>query len=127
MDNINNEDSLWRSLYHPTISLQEFSARLQSAATLAYPDSKSMRYTKVYVLLLCWESCLSTELEALHGVFKDDYHFDVEVWQIPSRHSHHNLNRKLLELDRVSKDELKIVYYGEHGMPETRYVQAPLV
>jgi hypothetical protein len=108
--------------YH--ISLQEIGQRLQTAANLAYPNDKRVRYTAVYVLLLRWEDedpklPVSVELDELHGVFKNRYHFNVEVWKIPSQGSHKKLNQKVLdfvELGGDSKDELKIVYYGGHGM-----------
>ena len=108
--------------YH--ISLQEIGQKLQRAANLAYPNDKRMRYTAVYVLLLCWEDedpnlPVSIELDELRRIFMDKYCFNVEVWKIPSQGSHKKLNQKVLdfvELGGDNKDELKIVYYGGHGM-----------
>ena len=108
--------------YH--ISLQEFGEKLQKAANSAFPNNKRMRYASVYVLLICWDDedpklPVSTEIEDLHHVFEEAYHFDVEFWRIPSEGSHKKLNRKVLdfvELGDDSRDDLKIVYYGGHGM-----------
>jgi hypothetical protein len=99
--------------------------KLQKAANAAYPNGNRSRYTAVYVLLLCWEDedprlPVSMEVNELEELFCDAYHFeDVEVWKIPSDGSHKRLNRKVLdfvELGGDSKHDLKIVYYGGHGM-----------
>jgi len=74
--------------------------------------------------LLCWDDedpklPVSTEIEDLEHMFANVYHFEVEIWTIPSEGSHKKLNRKVLdfvELGEDSKDDLKIVYYGGHGM-----------
>jgi hypothetical protein len=108
--------------YH--VSLQEFGERLQKAASAAFPNDGKIRYTTVYVLLLCWDDedprlPVSTEIEDLDDMFANMYHFEVEIWKIPSEGSHKKLNRKILdfvELGDDSKDDLKIVYYGGHGM-----------
>jgi hypothetical protein len=109
--------------YH--ISLQEMGETLQKAANATYPNGNRSRYTTVYVLLLCWEDedpklPVSMEVNELGELFCDAYHFgDVEVWKIPSEGSHKRLNRKVLdfvELGGDSKDDLKIVYYGGHGI-----------
>jgi hypothetical protein len=108
--------------YH--ISLQEFSENLQKAANSALPNDSRLRYASVYVLLLCWEDedpklPVSMEIERLQHMFERVYHFNVEIWKIPSDGSHKKLNRKVLdfvELGNDSKDDLKIAYYGGHGM-----------
>ncbi|KAG4438265.1 hypothetical protein IFR05_006247 [Cadophora sp. M221] len=108
--------------YH--ISLQEIGKQLQHAANAAYPHGQRSRYSNVYVLLLCWEDedpqlPVSIEVNELQNTFEIMYDFDVEVWKIPSQSSHNKLNRKVLDfvaLGGDSKDDLKIVYYGGHGM-----------
>lgn len=109
---------------HHHISLQQLGDRLQKAANAAFPNDKRMRYTSVYVLLLLWrdeDPNLPVSLEALElkDVFENVYHFTVEAWEIPSDGSHKRVNQKILdfiELGGDSKDDLKIVYYGGHGM-----------
>lgn len=62
---------------------------------------------------------VSIEVEELNSLLRETYHFTVEVWKIPSEGSHKKLNQKVLdfvELGDDSKDDLKIVYYGGHGM-----------
>ncbi|KAK0106231.1 hypothetical protein ONS96_003873 [Cadophora gregata f. sp. sojae] len=108
--------------YH--ISLQEFGRQVQDAANAAFPNDQRSRYSNVYVLLLCWEDedpklPVSIEVQELRSLFQVLYDFDVEVWKIPAESSHNELNRKILDFvsfggDR--KDDLKIVYYGGHGM-----------
>lgn len=108
--------------YH--ISLQDIGKRLQDAANAAYPHGQKSRYSNVYVLLLCWEDedpklPVTIEAEELNGVFEDLYDFDVETWKIPSQSSHNRLNRKVLDFVSLGgdrKEDLKIVYYGGHGM-----------
>lgn len=107
--------------YH--ISLQDIGEKLQKAAAAAFPNINRSKYSQVHVLLLCWEDedpdlPVSIEVDELSEVFERHYHFDVEVWKIPSEGSHKKLNQKVLdfvELGGDSKDHLKIVYYGGHG------------
>ena len=109
---------------HHHISLQLLGERAQKAANAAFPNDKRLRYTSVYVLVLFWQDedpNLPVSLEALElkGVFEKEYHFNVETWEIPSEGSHKRVNQKVLdfvELGDDSKDDLKIVYYGGHGM-----------
>jgi hypothetical protein len=108
--------------YH--IDLQDIGLKLQNAANAAFPNDRRMRYKTVYVLLLYWEDedpklPVSVEVEELSDVFHTVYRFIVDVWQIPSEESHKRLNQKILdfvELGGDSKEDLKIVYYGGHGM-----------
>jgi hypothetical protein len=108
--------------YH--ISLQQFGERVHKAAEAAFPNDKWMRYTSVYVLILFWKDedpnlPVSVEALELKDVFENVYHFNVETWDIPSEGIHKRVNQKMLdfvELGGDSKDDLKIVYYGGHGM-----------
>ncbi|PVH77505.1 hypothetical protein DL98DRAFT_423739 [Cadophora sp. DSE1049] len=108
--------------YH--ISLQEIGKQLQDAANAAYPHGQQSRYSNIYVLLLCWEDedpklPVSIEVQELHSLFEELYDFDVELWKIPAHSSHNELNRKVLDFVSLGgdcKDDLKIVYYGGHGM-----------
>ncbi|KAH8587443.1 hypothetical protein B0O99DRAFT_494001, partial [Bisporella sp. PMI_857] len=113
---------LERLQYH--ISLKEVGESLQQAANAAFPNENRMRYSSVYVLLICWEDedpqlPVSIEVNGLANVFEVVYNYRVEVWKIPSEGSHKRLNRKILdfvELGGDRKGDLKIVYYGGHGM-----------
>jgi hypothetical protein len=74
--------------------------------------------------MLLWEDedpklPVSVEANDLRSVLENVYHFKVETWKIPSKGSHKRVNRKILdfvELGGDSKNDLKIVYYGGHGM-----------
>jgi hypothetical protein len=108
--------------YH--IELQDIGEMLQNAANAAFPNDNCMRYSNVYVLMLYWEDedpelPVSIEVDMLCDVFHSIYQFVVDVWKIPSEGSHKKLNQKVLdfvELGGDSKNDLKIVYYGGHGM-----------
>lgn len=115
-------DELDRLLFH--LPLEDFGRRLQRASEAVFPNNTRSRYTKVHVLLLCWEYGdpmlpVHRELVELENVFREGYNFETEVWKIPSQKSHHALNTKILdfvELEDDSRDCLKIVYYGGHGL-----------
>ena len=106
------------------ISLQQLGERIQKAANAAFPNDKRMRYSSVYVLILFWKDedpNLPVSIEALElkDVFEDLYHFQVQTWEIPSDGSHKRVNQRILDFAEQggdSKDDLKIVYYGGHGM-----------
>jgi hypothetical protein len=115
-------DELDRLLFH--LPLEEFGKRLQRASQAVFPNDMKSRYTKVHVLLLCWEDGdpklpVFRELMKLENIFREDYNFETEVWKIPSEKSHRDLSIKILEvvgLEDDSRDCLKIVYYGGHGL-----------
>jgi len=108
--------------YH--IALQDLGERLQNAMNAAFPNDHRIRYFAVHVLMLFWEDedpklPVSIELDELGEVFENVYRFEVEKWGIPSEGSHKKLNHKVLDfIERGgdSKEDLKIVYYGGHGM-----------
>lgn len=107
--------------YH--IDLQDFGQDLHAAAKAVFPNEAKSRYSKVSVLVLCWEDedpqlPVSLEIARLFDVFQNIYHFDTEIWKIPDDNPHHKLNQKVLDfVDPVenSKEHLKIVYYAGHG------------
>jgi hypothetical protein len=105
------------------IDLQDVGERLQNAANAAFPNDKRMQYSTVYVLIVCWEDedpnlPVSIEVDELCDVFHKVYRFVVNVWKIPDEGSHKKLKSEMdfVELGGDSKDDLKIVYYGGHGM-----------
>jgi hypothetical protein len=105
------------------IGLQEFAEGLQAAAKAVFPNETGSRYTKVFVLILCWKDedpnlPVSIEISRLFDVFKDTYHFETEIWQIPDEDCHSIVNEKILEFNKLGgkrKDHLKIVYYAGHA------------
>jgi hypothetical protein len=113
--------------YH--INLQEFGASLHAAARAVFPNEKKSRYFKVSVLMLSWadedpQLPVSQEIDALQEVFRDLYHFDTEIWEIPALNSHYKLVEKIMEFVKPEEDSnthLKIVYYaGRARLMETR-------
>ncbi|CZR65496.1 related to cholesterol oxidase precursor [Phialocephala subalpina] len=105
------------------IGLKTFGEGLNAAAKAIFPNESRSRYTKVYVLMLSWADedpnlPVSIEILKLFKVFKDIYHFDVEVWKIPDEACHLEVNQKVLDFVKLggdSDDHLKIVYYAGHA------------
>jgi len=114
-------DDIDRWRYH--ISLQEFGESLHAAAQAVFPNHERSRYTKVFVLMLCWEDedprlPVSVEIDKLFNVFKYTYNFETEIWRIPDRNSHARSNQKILDFVEIgddSLDHLKIIYYAGHA------------
>ncbi|MCJ1400206.1 hypothetical protein MMC11_003410 [Xylographa trunciseda] len=115
---------------------EEFKEALWNAASAAHPRYKTpSRYKGVYVLLLSWvddNTNVREGIEELHKVFRDQYHFKTEEWQIPRDNSFVVLGDKLRifretpqEADMPNEEEkaggkevpenkdfLRIVYYA---------------
>jgi hypothetical protein len=101
------------------ISLQKFGEGLNAAAKANYPEDDRPPYSKVYVLILSWgwadSHSAAAEVSSLFSVFKDAYHFDVDVWTIPIQGSKAATNQKILQFIGLGDDsakDLKIVYYA---------------
>jgi hypothetical protein len=114
-------DELDRLLSHTT--LQRFGEGLQIAANTIFPNAdRQTKYSRTSVLLLYWDEedpklPVLGELSELSTTLRDVYHYDVEIWAIPSENSYRKLSRKILDFVDLGdeKDHLKIVYYGGHG------------
>ncbi|KAF7915678.1 uncharacterized protein EAE98_011021 [Botrytis deweyae] len=108
--------------YH--ITLRDFGEKVQKAANAAYPNDQKIKYARVYALLILWEDedpqlPVSLEVHELGVVLASIYKYEVQIYRIPSGGSHKKLNQKILdfgELGGDNKEDLKIVYYGGHGM-----------
>lgn len=109
--------------WHAHVRLREFGEDLQAAAKAVFPNERRSRYTKTFVLMLCWEDedpslPVSIEISRLYEVFNEVYGFETEIWKIPDQSSHAKLNLKVLDFVMTgedSKEHLKIVYYAGHG------------
>ncbi|KAH9207971.1 hypothetical protein DL95DRAFT_232590, partial [Leptodontidium sp. 2 PMI_412] len=105
------------------ISLQQFAQNLQLAANSVYPNETHSRYSRVYVLIFCWERedprlPVSHEIAELIKVLDEIYHYDIEVFRIPEKRSHARVSERVnafVATNDDSKDDLKIVYYAGHG------------
>lgn len=101
------------------IALKNFGEGLHAAAQAVFPSERRFPYSKVYVLMLCWDDeranhRLHKDMNQLSSVFKDVYHFDTEVWRIPDEDSNLDVNQKVLDFVNLGGDrfeDLKIVYY----------------
>jgi hypothetical protein len=104
-------------------TLKHFGEDLRHAAKTLFPNDSTSRYTKTSLLILSWEDedpnlPVSVEISKLHAVFRKEYGFEVEVWKIPTNHSHFDLNQKVGSFVRPEEDDsqhLKIVYYAGHA------------
>lgn len=83
-------------------------------------------YSFVEALLLTWakhdlDPLIDEETKELCSIFKDDYHFQAEHYQIPEVNPGSNvqllLANKILGLENKSQDSraLLIFYYNGHG------------
>ena len=79
-------------------------------------------YRKVKVLLVSYKKGDSLSkrnsyyLLGLKHIFTDIYHFDTEVWEIPSKSSHKAMMQKLINfIDDDDSKVLKIFYYAGHA------------
>lgn len=72
------------------------------------------------MLLIHWKSddlFVLPELEDLEKVFREDYGYETDVFEIPSENSHLELLLKVADLIKrcESSDNLFVVYYGGHA------------
>ncbi|KAF7912340.1 uncharacterized protein EAF01_001361 [Botrytis porri] len=108
--------------YH--INLRDFGENVQRAAKGAYPNDQNIRYARDYALLILWEDedpqlLVPLEVHELGIVLVSIYRYEVQIYRIPSGGRHNKLNQKIsdsVELGGDSKEDLKTVYYGGHGM-----------
>jgi hypothetical protein len=97
-------------------------SHLTDAVSAAWPDRYGARYKQVKVLLMSWEKDdlgVEAELRPLEAVFRGLYHYDTEIWTIPSKRPAPGLSRKIAELVDTYGQEgnLIILYYGGHARP----------
>jgi hypothetical protein len=110
-----------RTLRHT--GLKDFGEALQNAANAVYPNDNKSRYSRVYVLLICWETQdpklpVEREIRELRKVLEEVYHYNTEEFQIPDSESHAAVSEKInsfVKVDNNSDDNLKIVYYAGHS------------
>ncbi|KAK0099562.1 hypothetical protein ONS96_008063 [Cadophora gregata f. sp. sojae] len=102
------------------IGLKAFGEGLNAAARAVFPVETRSRYAKVYVLLANWAEEDSNrpapiEVSKVFNVFKDVFHFEVQMFRIPSEDPHVAVTKKISEfvgLGGDSEEHLKIVYYA---------------
>jgi hypothetical protein len=107
---------------HHVPSIQHFGDDLNDAIQAAWPNRDEIRYTRVLVLLLSWEDDdlgVRMEIDSLHKVFEDMYHFSVTEFKIPSLKPGIEVHKCILAFLELFEDDakntLRIVYYGGHG------------
>jgi hypothetical protein len=111
------------SFQHRHTTLKLFGDDLHRAAKTLFPNDSTSRYTKTSILLLSWEDedpklPVSLEIAKLYVVLRKGYGFEVEVWKIPTNHSHFELNQKIGSFVKPEDDDrhhLKVVYYAGHA------------
>ncbi|KAL2123705.1 hypothetical protein VTJ04DRAFT_70 [Mycothermus thermophilus] len=93
-----------------------------NAVSAAWPNSTSVpRYRHVKVVLMSWDKDddpqIQEDVRALDAVFRGLYHYDTEMWKIPSRRSAVELSRKVADtLDAHGREgNLIIFYYAGHA------------
>jgi hypothetical protein len=108
-------------------SFEEFRDTANEALQGAFPVHRQPRNATVSVLMLSWEDDdlgVMSELIRLRQVFDQEYHFDTEIWEIPSQKPTRRLCDKIIEWkescceNQVQQGEplpLLILYYGGHA------------
>ena len=87
-----------------------------------YRDGKA-GYAHVGVLFLTWEAddlhCNATEVDSLNKMFEEEFLFETEAFQIPSKKSSTALMATVAAfcMKYDSPDCLAIIYYAGHGYP----------
>jgi hypothetical protein len=100
-------------------SIQHLAADLNDAVRAAWPSWHKKGYQRVHVLLLKWadeDLAFFKEVNDLYCIFKDLYHFDVEIYDIPNLNPGRSVLKRLVEfLNCDGQGILRIVYYGVHA------------
>ncbi|MCJ1397565.1 hypothetical protein MMC11_000759 [Xylographa trunciseda] len=89
-------------------------------------------YTRVGVLLITWKDddmhLKESEVDRLHAIFKSQFNFETQHFQIPPNKSDTALLAAVTKFadDYNSPDNLMVVYYGGHGYRGTETDQFKL-
>lgn len=106
---------------------EDFRNDANRALRHAFPIHRRPRNATASVLILRWEDDdlgVNDELVRLREVFDELYHFETEIWEIPSWRSAQELSNKVYEWKhQYCEDQacpweqlpLLIVYYGGHA------------
>jgi hypothetical protein len=82
------------------------------------------------VLLLRWaddDLGVEIELKGLQHVLEDLYHYQVQIYEIPSDKPDKALTRRVLDfLDQDSEETLYILYYAGHARTSMLANEAPI-
>jgi hypothetical protein len=114
-------EELDRTLRHT--GLEDFGKALATAARTIYPNNTKSRYTRVYVLLICWQTQdpklpVEREIIGLRKVLEDVYQYEIDEFRIPDSESHAAVSEKIntfVKVNNNSSNDLKVVYYAGHS------------
>jgi hypothetical protein len=102
------------------IAVAELLEQLGEAIQAGWPKKIEL-YSKVAILMLSWKdgdiTNSSDEFRRLKSVFQDEYQYEVDDWQIPSRMATPKLGSKASTFveENFGKENLLIVYYAGHA------------
>ncbi|KAH6689939.1 hypothetical protein BKA61DRAFT_585139 [Leptodontidium sp. MPI-SDFR-AT-0119] len=104
---------------------------LETAVKAVWSTRHQSRYSKVDVLLVRWEDDdlnVQTEIDDLGYIFEDQYRYEVEKYQIPSRQPDRALKVRVLDFlkENDSEDSLLIFYYAGHARRNPQSNGTPL-
>ncbi|PKS07490.1 hypothetical protein jhhlp_006094 [Lomentospora prolificans] len=101
------------------VEFERFARHLQDAAMLIQRSAERPPYASVSVLLLRWEedTTVESDLDSLEKVFRDQYHYRTERWNIPTvANPSIKLGVQMASfLESARSDHLLIIYYAGHG------------
>lgn len=105
--------------WQANIGLKTFGEGLQAAAKAIFPAVDQPHDTKTYVLMTYWadndDDVAPLEVSRLFGVFKDIFHFEVQMFRIPREDAQDIVNRKISDFVKLggdSDEDLKIMFYA---------------
>jgi hypothetical protein len=104
---------------------------LSTAVKSAWSKNRGDRYSRVNVLLTGWKDDdlnVDTEIEDLGFLFKDQYGYNVQKYQIPSLKPDRALKDRVLSFlkEGDKKDSLLIFYYAGHARRSPQLNGAPI-
>jgi hypothetical protein len=106
-------------------------SQLDFAVKAAWTSRHQPKYVDVKVLLMSWESDdlgVQVEIDILESVFREVYRYHVKAWKIPDilpgRQA--NFEVKTFVDQGGNSDNLLIVYYAGHAMPNPEHSGLPI-
>ncbi|KAK4176795.1 hypothetical protein QBC36DRAFT_300835 [Triangularia setosa] len=131
MDSITQETHDTTAAGYHIADFPTFLSHLTDAVSAAWSDRLSTRYRKVKVLLMSWEQDdlgVDDEVKPLASVFRGLYHYDTEIWKIPTRRATVEFSKKVTNLVDTYGQEgnLLIFYYGGHARPNEQAGGSPV-
>lgn len=116
--------------YH--VTQKALLVQLDHAVKACWTSRHRSKYADVKVLMLSWGSDdlkVDEEISVLMSVFRDAYHYDdIQHWKISDKRPGHEASARIAKFleQGGDPDNLLIVYYAGHAMPNTNHRGLPI-